>query len=98
MDIEKLWDIWVGNGVGEVYLNFKFVVMECWIFMVFLEGLVMKLDCLIGKREWKVDLEWIIIGGVGVGYGMVVLGIGNGELVVLSEDIGELFWEKFFGG
>lgn len=98
IQIEKLWDARIGEGVGEEYLSLKPAISERWVFASSIEGEVYKLDRLTGKKQWVVKLKRKITGGVAAGYGMVALGSANGEIIVLSEEDGSLLWEKPLGG
>ena len=96
--IEKLWTARIGEGVGEIYLSLTPALTERWAFAASHDGEVYKLDRSTGKREWVVDLERPITGGVGASYGMVAVGTANGEIVVLNEEDGSILWEKSLGG
>lgn len=98
IEVEKLWELQVGDGVGENYLSLKPAVTSRWVFAVSGEGVLVKLDRLTGKRQWKQNLERRITGGIAAGYGMLALGTANGELLVLDEESGELLWEKRLSG
>lgn len=98
LDIEKLWTARIGDGVGEAYLSLQPAITERWVFAASIEGEVYKLDRSTGKREWHVELDRKITGGVGAGYGMVAVGSANGEIIVLSEEDGSILWEKALGG
>lgn len=98
LDIEKLWTARISNGVGEAYLSLKPALTERWAFAAAIDGEVYKLDRKTGAREWRVDLDRKITGGVSAAYGMVALGSANGEIIVLNEEDGSILWEKALGG
>ena len=45
-----------------------------------------------GDVKWKKDLELPVSGGVGVGYGMVLIGTLKGDVVALDSSTGEEKW------
>ena len=98
LDIEKLWTARISDGVGEAYLSLKPALTERWAFAAAIDGEVYKLDRKTGAREWRVDLDRKITGGVSAAYGMVALGSANGEIIVLNEEDGSILWEKALGG
>ncbi|MCG8534139.1 MAG: outer membrane protein assembly factor BamB [Pseudomonadales bacterium] len=98
IQIKKLWTSRIGEGVGEVYLSLKPAATERWVYAASLDGDVKKFDREKGKTIWKVSLDREITGGVSAAYGMVGLGTANGELLLLSEETGEIVLEKTLGG
>lgn len=54
----------------------------------------MVIQCEIGDVFWKKDLECLVFGGVGVGYGLVLVGILCGDVIVFDEVIGKKKWIK----
>lgn len=96
--VQKLWAVYVGNGVDEAYLNLKPAVTERWVFAAATNGIVAKIDRETGDKVWTVDTDKTITGGVGTGYGLVAVGTGNGEVLVFNEEDGSLLWEKSLGG
>jgi outer membrane protein assembly factor BamB len=98
INIQKLWTARVGSGVQDVYLNLKPAITERWVFAASAEGEVFKLDRQTGKRQWRVNLDRAITGGVSSAYGMVALGSSNGEIILLDEESGDILWEKALGG
>ncbi|MCP5016635.1 MAG: outer membrane protein assembly factor BamB [Ketobacter sp.] len=96
--VKKLWTVRIGEGVDEAYLSLKPAVTERWVFAASAEGQVFKIDRLTGKREWSVDIDRNITGGVGAAYGMVAVGTANGEVLILNEDDGSVLWEKALSG
>jgi len=98
LEVDKLWSARIGDGVDEEYLSLKPALTEQWVFAASVDGRVYKLDRRTGKKQWVVNLERKITGGVGAGYGMVAVGTANGEIVVLNEEDGTIQWEKPLGG
>lgn len=98
INLQKLWTVRIGDGVDDAYLSLKPAVTERWVFAASADGLVFKVDRQTGKREWRIDLERAITGGVSAAYGMVALGTANGEILILNEEDGSILWEKPLGG
>jgi outer membrane protein assembly factor BamB len=96
--VKKLWAVSVGKGVDSAFLSLKPAVTERWIFAAAHNGKVVKIERDTGKRVWAVDTDQAITGGVGAGYGLVAVGTGNGEALLLDEKDGTLLWQKSLGG
>ena len=52
----------------------------------------MAMDRSTGKVLWKKDLDLPVSGGVGVGYGLVLVGTLKGEVIALDSGSGERKW------
>ena len=96
--VKKLWAVAVGDGVEDAFLSLKPAVTERWVFAAAFDGTVAKIDRETGDRVWTVETEKNLSGGVGAGYGLVVVGSNNGEVLVLNEEDGTQLWEKSIGG
>ncbi|UUY08705.1 outer membrane protein assembly factor BamB [Pseudomonas sp. J452] len=92
VQLEKQWSRSVGDGQGELYNLLTPAVDGERLFAADAEGVVMALDRLSGDVFWKVDLELPVSGGVGAGYGLVLVGTLKGEVVALDSSSGEERW------
>lgn len=96
--VKKIWAVKVSKGVEDAFLSLKPAVTERWVYAAARSGRIMKLERETGKIVWRVDTGKTITGGVGAGYGQVVVGTDNGEVLVLNEEDGAVLWEKSIGG
>lgn len=92
VELQSQWSRSVGDGQGELYNLLTPAVDGERLFAADAEGVVMALDRLNGDVFWKVDLELPVSGGVGVGYGLVLVGTLKGEVVALDSSSGEERW------
>ncbi len=90
--LDAQWSRSVGNGQGDLYNLLTPAVDGERLFAADAEGVVMALDRLNGDVFWKVDLELPVSGGVGAGYGLVLVGTLKGEVVALDSSSGEERW------
>ena len=90
--LDAQWSRSVGNGQGDLYNLLTPAADGERLFAADAEGVVMALDRLNGDVFWKVDLELPVSGGVGAGYGLVLVGTLKGEVVALDSSSGEERW------
>lgn len=92
VELQSQWSRSIGDGQGELYNLLTPAVDGERLFAADAEGIVMALDRLNGDVFWKVDLELPVSGGVGAGYGLVLVGTLKGEVVALDASSGEERW------
>ncbi|MWV16608.1 outer membrane protein assembly factor BamB [Pseudomonas sp. L-22-4S-12] len=92
VELQSQWSRSIGDGQGELYNLLTPAVDGERLFAADAEGLVMALDRLNGDVFWKVDLELPVSGGVGAGYGLVLVGTLKGEVIALDAGSGEERW------
>lgn len=92
VELQSQWSRSIGDGQGELYNLLTPAVDGERLFAADAEGLVMALDRLNGDVFWKVDLELPVSGGVGAGYGLVLVGTLKGEVIALDASSGEERW------
>ncbi len=95
--VEELWTEQVGDGLDDNFLTLIPAVTERFVYAVSHDGELIKLDRTNGDELWEVDLEEPITGGVGAGYGVVVIGSANGEAIALNEADGKEIWRVSVG-
>ena len=64
------------------------------IYAADVEGLVVSMDRLTGKVNWKKKLDKPVSGAVGAGYGLVLIGTLRGEVLALDVSTGEERWRS----
>jgi outer membrane protein assembly factor BamB len=91
-DIERQWSASVGDGVGERYLKMTPAIDGKMIYAADAKGVVAAFDRMTGKRQWRVSLKESLSGGVGAGYGLVLVGTSSGHLLALNKADGSQAW------
>lgn len=94
VQLKKEWSRSIGDGQGETYNRLTPVVYGDQIYAADVDGLVVSMDRLTGKVNWKQDLEVPISGAVGAGYGLVLVGTLRGEVLALDVSTGEERWRS----
>lgn len=88
----KLWRTGIGKGQQSHEASLVPTVTAEVVYAATREGKVGALDKHNGDVLWRVDLDTLLTGGVGVGGGVVVVGNNNGEVIALNADSGEERW------
>ena len=92
--LSKQWSRSVGDGQGDLYNLLEPAVDGSTIYAASAEGRVMAIQRETGDVLWKKDLERPVSGGVGVGYGLVLVGTLRGDVIALDEATGKKKWTK----
>jgi len=90
--VEVLWSTQVGEGPGRMYHQFVPAVGDTNLFAADREGEVVALSRDSGRKVWDVELDMTLSGGIGAGFGVVVVASEDGEVVVLDSATGEELW------
>lgn len=90
-DVDRLWrrDAGFGNLRGSLML--PPVVTDRFVYTVDIRGRLQCIERKSGKKQWRRDLD-LRVGGMNVGYGMIVLGTRDGDALALDADSGEEKW------
>lgn len=94
ISLKKEWSRSIGEGQGKTYNLLTPVVYGDQIYAADVEGLVVSMDRLTGKVNWKKKLDTPVSGGVGAGYGLVLVGTLRGEVLALDVSTGEERWRS----
>jgi len=92
--IERLWSSSAGAGSGSIYLNLMPAIAGERIFAVDVNGRVFGFERSNGDEIWETDLDLEISGGVGAGYGAVVVAGVDGLIIALDAETGEERWRS----
>ena len=90
--LDAQWSVSVGDGQGELYNLLTPAADGERLFAASADGEVVALDRLTGDKFWEVELDLPISGGVGAGYGLVMVGTLKGEVIALDASSGEEKW------
>jgi len=82
----------VGGGVGESYLKLTPAIDGKNIYAADAKGVVAAFDRSTGKQQWRVSLKEQLSGGVGAGFGVVLVGTDSGHLLALDQADGRQLW------
>ena len=96
--LDKQWSRSVGAGQGETWNQLELASEGDSLFAADIEGLVLAMNRETGKVLWKQELDLPVSGGVGAGYGLVLLGTLKGEVIALDSSSGEEKWRARVGG
>ncbi len=90
--LDAQWSRSIGDGQGELYNLLTPAADGERLFAASADGEVVAMDRLTGKEFWEVELDLPISGGVGAGYGLVMVGTLKGEVIALDVSNGEEKW------
>ena len=92
IQLERLWDYEIDDGIDENFLLLRPAVTENAVYAASYDGEVAKLSRTDGDEIWEIDTEHRITGAVDAGYGVVAYGTGEGEAVALDDEDGSQLW------
>ncbi|MDA0805330.1 MAG: outer membrane protein assembly factor BamB [Proteobacteria bacterium] len=90
--LKREWDSKIGNGQGKIFNLITPVIDGDRLFVASADGTVAAFSANDGTLLWRERLEDPITGGVGAGYGLVLLGTEAAEVVALDQDSGAILW------
>ena len=90
--LDAQWSRSIGDGQGELYNLLTPAVDGERLYAAAVSGEVVALDRLTGDKFWEVELDLPVSGGVGAGYGLVLVGTLKGEVIALDASNGEEKW------
>ncbi len=91
--IKQAWSAGIGDGVGEKYIKFKPAIEETAVFMVDVNGQLSAVNRSNGKKLWKRKLNESVSGGLGSGFGYLLLGTRDGRVIALNQEDGSQVWQ-----
>ena len=97
----QLREVW-SQGIGDIdalrYAMLKPGIIDGKVIAANSDGDVFAFDRASGKRQWKVDIDQSISGGVGVGLGIAVVADYRGRIVALNLNDGSQRWTTQLSG
>ncbi|MEE8057328.1 MAG: outer membrane protein assembly factor BamB [Pseudomonadales bacterium] len=94
----KVWSSSVGDGQGEIFNRLNPAIDSELIYVASANGDVEAVTLDKGKTVWDVELDKLLVGGVGVGADLVLVGTAAGEVVALDKEDGSALWTVEVGG
>lgn len=95
--LDKQWSRSIGEGQGETWNQLELAVEGDSLFAADIEGLVVAMNRETGKVLWETELDKPVSGGVGAGYGLVLVGTLKGQVIALDSASGEVKWRAPVG-
>lgn len=95
--LDKQWSRSIGEGQGETWNQLELAVEGDTLFAADIEGLVVAMNRETGKVLWEAELDKPVSGGVGAGYGLVLVGTLKGQVIALDSVSGEVRWRAPVG-
>ena len=94
-EIEKLWDVSTGEGVGQQYLKLYPLLLSDRLIVTDRNGTVQAVNLSNGDIIWSVDLDVIVSGGVGGNENYHIVSSRDGEVILLDAADGKVKWKAF---
>ncbi|MBV2133856.1 outer membrane protein assembly factor BamB [Pseudomonas sp. MAP12] len=95
--LDKQWSRSIGEGQGETWNQLELASDGDSLFAADIEGLVVAMNRETGKVLWEQELDKPVSGGVGAGYGLVLVGTLKGQVIALDSATGEVKWQAPVG-
>lgn len=95
--LEEQWSRSIGEGQGDTYNRLRPAVYGEQIYAADTEGRVLSIDRRSGDVLWSSDLDARVSGGVGAGFGLVLVGTLKGEVIALDVTDGSERWRSRVG-
>ena len=92
VELKEVWSEDIGSGQDERYTKLIPAISGDRIYATDIEGNVQALDRLNGDDIWEAELDAPVSGGVGAGFGLVLVGTYAGEVIALDQASGEERW------
>src|SRR5690606_35318822 len=92
--LERRWSVKVGDGQGKYYNQLTPAIDREFIFAASADGTVTAINRASGDVEWRERTDDMISGAVGAGYGMVLYGTREAEVVALEQISGRELWRS----
>lgn len=98
LKLSEQWSRSIGAGQGDAWNQLELASEGESLFAADVEGLVVAMQRSTGEVLWKKDLDLPVSGGVGAGYGLVLVGTLRGDVIALDSQSGEQKWRAHVGG
>ncbi|KGK42207.1 dehydrogenase [Nitrincola sp. A-D6] len=86
------WSANVGSGPGQRFHQMMPSIDGDKVYAADSQGVVTAFDRHTGQRAWSINLKEAVVGGVGAGFGQVLLTTRAGEVVALNGNDGAELW------
>ncbi|MCW8853176.1 MAG: outer membrane protein assembly factor BamB [Gammaproteobacteria bacterium] len=91
-EIEKLWDVSIGDGSGQQYLKLYPLLLSERLIATDRNGVVQAININDGDRIWSIDLDVVVSGGVGGNEIYHAVTSRDGEVILLNSKDGNVKW------
>jgi outer membrane protein assembly factor BamB len=90
--LKRVWSSDVGTDHDVRYVRMNIGLDGDHIFASDISGRVNAFNRFNGKRQWRIDLDQDLSAGVGVGFGIALVGAYSGEVIALDASSGAELW------
>jgi outer membrane protein assembly factor BamB len=90
--VRKVWSMGIGDGIERTGTRPRPVEAGGQVFAADLDGTVVSVDLLTGRKVWSISAEQRLSSGPGTGDGLVVVGGLDGGVIALDRDSGSAKW------
>jgi outer membrane protein assembly factor BamB len=91
--VKRVWSSKISGEKPKLRLGLDLAASDDRVFVASHNGTLEALSVATGKREWRVQLKAPLSGGPTVGHGMIGLGSGKGDVILVSESDGHVLWQ-----
>ncbi len=92
MNLDRVWKKSIGSGQGKTFNRLQPVFADEDIIVASVDGEVVSLSQSDGAKNWSVDLDKVISGGVGIDRKQIFVGTPEGEVIALDRSDGQQLW------
>ena len=92
--LKRTWSTSVGSGNKNYLITLRPAGGTDVVFAADYSGVITALDVKDGSKIWDVDLDTALTGGVGYGFGMVMVGTIDGIVHALDSEDGSSIWTQ----
>ena len=94
VELSRVWSAKTASSNKNYWANLQMAVSDKSLFTADHSGTVVALDVQNGQKQWSVDLDLPVSGGVGYGAQKLVLGTIEGQVYALSAQDGSVLWSS----
>ncbi len=94
VSFHKNWSVGVGDGQGDRFNRLKPALVGGVIYAAGNDGDVVAVNTKDGRKQWSVDLDVEISGGVGAAAGLVLVGTEDAVIYALDAATGKTRWKS----
>ncbi|MFT5082714.1 MAG: outer membrane protein assembly factor BamB [Lentisphaeria bacterium] len=92
ISVDRVWKASSGSSSGRRYKQIVPIVVNDVVYSADATGAVFAFHKESGKRLWKTDLDVKISGATGAGFGLVMVGTIDADVVAIDATNGEVKW------
>ncbi|MGB2242746.1 MAG: outer membrane protein assembly factor BamB [Porticoccaceae bacterium] len=94
VELSLVWNAKAGSSNKDYWANLQMAASDKSLFTADHSGTVVALNLEDGEKQWSVELDLPVSGGVGYGAEKLVLGTIEGQIYALSAGDGSVLWSS----